>query len=254
MYEKELKIAIEAAKKAGKVLLKYHRKEFQISKKIGLDIVTSADIESENTIIKTMQKEFPKDGILAEESGEKGSKERKWIIDPLDGTHNFSRGTDIFGISIALEEKGEVVLGVISLPKTEELFYAIKGKGAFLNNKKINVSNTKGQGASIFFGGGWYIKDNKEIGLKIIQLARKYYSGFRMFGCAVYNCTSVAAGRAEAMVSYKYTPWDIAAGCLIIEEAGGIVTDTDGNKWTPYSEKFIAANAKIHNEILELLK
>ncbi|MBI4895317.1 MAG: inositol monophosphatase [Candidatus Aenigmarchaeota archaeon] len=254
MYERELKVAKLAVERAKKILLNYHRKELEVSNKIGVDIVTNADLEAEKIIANTLKKNFPDYGILAEEGGTEGNQDKKWIIDPLDGTYNFSRGSEIFGITIALEINKSVVLGIIDLPVLKEQFIAIKNKGAFMNKKRISVSNVKGESSSVILGGGWFAKESKENESKGVKLAKDYNYGFRRYGSAIYSLALVASGRAEAMISTRHKTWDVSAGCLMIEEAGGICTDFNGNHWSKSSGKYISSNKVIHKEILAILR
>ncbi len=253
MYEKELKVAKKAAEKAGKILIKYHRKELEISNKIGVDIVTNADLEAEKLIVNTLKKSFQNYGILAEESGVEGNQKTKWIIDPLDGTMNFSRGSEIFGTTIALEKDGEIVLGLIYLPKHKEMFTAIKGKGTFLNKKRINVSNRKGESSIIIIGGGWFSKESEKFNKNLTELANKYPNGFRRYGSAIYGLAMIGCGRSEAMLFHHTKSWDISAGALLVEEAGGLVTNLKGEKWNPYQGNYVFSNGKIHKEILGII-
>ena len=255
IYEKELQTAKKAAEKASKILLKYHRNEYKISEKGENDIVTQVDTEAEKAIVNVLQKRFPDYGILAEEGNEiKTKSDKKWLIDPLDGTHNFARGSDIFGTSIALEEKGNIILGLIYMPKINEKMFAVKGKGAFLNNKRVYVSNKNDNMSAVLFGGIRLIKKDKNVENAFLSLTKKYPSNFRVSGCAVYNCAFVASGRAEVLVTFDSKPWDVAAGGFLIEEAGGNVTDVEGNKWDPYKKNFVMSNDVIHKDILSCLK
>ena len=252
-FSKELRVAQLACEKASKILLNYN-KELNITDKGYGDIGIQADIDAEKAIIQVLESHFPDYGILAEESGEKESKEskeRKWIIDPLDGTQNFARGSPIFGTTVALEEDGEIVLAVIYLPKIGEKLYAIKGKGAFLNGKKISVSNRHDDKSAILFGGMRQINKSEKTKQMFLALNRKYPHCFRVMGCATYNAASVAIGRAEALVSPGSKPWDLAAGCLIIQEAGGIVSDSLGQKIDIYKSDFVLSNKAIHKDIIK---
>ncbi len=259
MYEKELKAAQEAADKAGKILMKYHRKTFEIMQKETdqrfVDLVTTADFESEKAIISLLKKKFPEYGILAEESGisEKESTIR-WIIDPLDGTHNFSKGSEIFGVSIGLEVEGEIMVGVLNFPKLNEKAYAVRGKGAFFDKKKIHVSTIDDARSSVHIGGVRKIAHDEKAKERFIGLIKRYPSIVRLPGAAIYSLSAVASGRAEAYVDIGLKPWDIAAGGLIVEEAGGKVTNTSGEKWNAHQKGFVISNGLLHNELLNFFK
>jgi len=256
MYEKELSVAKKAVEEASRILMKYWKQDYKIRSKSDefYDIVTSADLESEENIINIIKKEFPDHEILAEESGSTGSHDYVWVIDPLDGTVNFSRSSPIFGISIGLMHKNELVLGVISLPALNQIYWAIKGEGAYANNQIIHVSDKDGSDASIYFAGVRKVSHDINAKNGFLSLVKEFPANFRLYGCAVYNSTSVATGKAEALVSYSEKPVDVAAGILIVQEAGGIVTDIEGNEATIYSEKFILSNKKIHGKIIDALK
>ncbi|MBI5332872.1 MAG: inositol monophosphatase [Candidatus Aenigmarchaeota archaeon] len=251
-FEKELKAAQLACEKAGKLLLN-HNKELNITNKGYGDIATQADTDAEKAIIQILESHFPDYGILAEESGEKKSKGKKWIIDPLDGTQNFARGSPIFGTTVALEDSGKIVLAVIHLPKIGERLYAIKGKGAFSNGKRIHVSARHDDKSSILFGGMRQINKSEKTKQMFLVLNRKYPHCFRVMGCATYNAASVAIGRAEALVSPGSKPWDLAAGCLIVQEADGIVSDSSGNPADIYKADFVLSNKLIHKDIINCI-
>ncbi|MFH0836600.1 MAG: inositol monophosphatase [Candidatus Aenigmatarchaeota archaeon] len=250
--EKELRVAQLACEKAGKLLLNYN-KELNISNKGYGDIGIQADLDAEKAIIQILESHFPDYGILAEESGEKASKGRKWIIDPLDGTQNFARASPIFGTTVALEENGEIVLAVIHLPKLGEKLHAVKGMGAFLNGKKIHVSDRHDEKSSVLFGGMRQINKSDKVKKMFLNLNKKYPHCFRVMGCATYNAASVAIGRADALVSPGSKSWDIAAGCLLVQEAGGIVSDTSGNKVDIYKPDFVLSNKAIHKDIIKCI-
>ncbi len=253
--EKEKTVAVKAAKEAQKTILKFFRKSFYVKKKGRIDLATQADFESEKKIHSVIQKSFPRDSFLEEESGKTaGSSGRVWIVDPIDGTINFSHGIPWFAVSIALMEKDEVVLGVVLNPLTGEVFSAKKGLGAFLNNKPIFVSKTKTLLESVVSTGFPY--ERGVLAEKTIQSLSNIVGqvqGPRVFGSAVLDYCLVARGDLDGFFEYKNFPWDAAAGMLLVQEAGGIVTDFDGKKATPFSGSFVASNSIIHNELLEQL-
>jgi myo-inositol-1(or 4)-monophosphatase len=256
MINKKIKdTAIEAAKKAGTILLKkyQHFDRSKVSFKSKHEILTAADLAAEKEIIKTIRKSFPKHQILAEESGETTTKsDYKWFIDPLDGTTNFSMHNPIWATSIALSYKNKVILGIIYSPSLEEFFYTEKGKGAYLNNKKIKVSKFSGEKVINTFCHG-----NQE---KHIKKAIKYYNkqklaqfDARQLGSASMELAYVASARVESITIPGANYWDIAAGALLVKEAGGKVTDFNNKTWNLDSYDIIASNGKVHKQILEAL-
>ncbi len=249
-------IAVKIAKKTGKELLKDFNK-FERSKiklKSHHEILTHADLKSEKMIIREIKKNFPNHQILSEESGDNNKKsDYLWIIDPIDGTTNFSIHNPLWAISVGLAYKGEIVLGVVYAPALDEMFFVEKNKGAFLNGKKIKVSNIK-TGKII----NAYCHGNRE---RDIKRALNYYRtqklnelDCRQLGSASIELAYVAAGRIESIVIPGAHPWDVASGILLVREAGGKVTDFQGKKWTLNSYDMAASNGKVHSGILKVLK
>ena len=247
-------VALAAARRADDILMDRFGDVRQIVSKHAAykDFVTDVDLQAEGEIIAAIEKEYPDHNILSEERGDlHKDSEYKWIIDPLDGTHNYARKLPMFGVSIALEHRGKVVLGIISLPYFHELCTAEIGKGAYLNGEKLRVSDV-GLGESLMIY-DTKLRVNKEP--MIDALSHLVHNVFiiRMFGCATWDLSLIAKGQAELNVDFTCKPWDIAAGALIVEEAGGKVTDLQGNAWTPYSQGYILSNGKVHDEVLGIL-
>lgn len=245
----------EISLKAGKSLLS----NFKIVtdgevKTIKGDICTKADLDSEQIILNAIKKKFPDHEILSEESGltknSKGSK-YKWYIDPLDGTINFAAKIPLWGTSIALAKSGELIASAIYLPALNELFWAQKGNGAFLGNERIFVNKEDDFYNFIFSCKGWPRGQDEK--LKILELFSKFTefsNSPRNFGSCVMALPYLAFGSFSVVLTWELNPWDIAAGILLVEEAGGKVTDLDGN---PYNleQKYVsilATNGKLHNE------
>ena len=252
---KELDVAIKAAKVAGKTILKYYGNHGgKKTMKSEHDFSTEADDAAEKVIIATIKKAFPNHSILAEESGETdNNSEYKWIIDPLDGTINFAWGLPLWQTSIALEKSGEVIVSATLVPLLEELFTAEKDKGAFLNGKRIHVSERTFPHCMIGFGGVWRLDKDPIVKKTLRHALEKFSHHFRVLGSAVYPEACVAAGRLDAFPCFAEKPWDVAAGILLVKEAGGIVTDTNGNPASPYSENFIFSNKTLYNEIMKVI-
>ena len=249
---KEKKIALLAASQAGKVLLKYYGKKEGVKQKSNKSLVAAADLEANKAIIKIIKQHFPKHSILSEETGlEDNNSDCKWVIDPLDGTHNFLHQIPFFGTSIALEYKGKVVLGVLHFPILGLTAISEKGKGAFLNGKEIKVSGKSDLDHSFVLVEFSYAKRREKIGF-LEKLIHKTID-VRNFGCATYNLVLIACGRAEGYVVLTTNEWDVAAGILLVEEAGGRVTDLHGKTRNPNQKQFVISNGKSHKEILKYL-
>ncbi len=255
MWEKELYTARKAAKTAGKILNDLFGRVNKIVKKGEIDLVTEADLQSEEVIMKTIRHDFPQDSILTEESGShKQLRNRVWLIDPLDGTTNFTHSFPFFAISIALEVDKEVVLGLVYSPRLGEHFEAVKGKGAFLNNHPIKVSQTRNLRESLLATGfPYYIYKNPRGILELFEKMTVLVQGVRRPGSAAIDLCYVAAGRFDGFWEEGLNPWDTAAGSLIVTEAGGNVTDYQGFPYTPYQNNIMASNSLIYKAMLKVL-
>jgi len=246
-------VAIRAAKEAGEILVKNFGKVSKIKAKKEGGLVTNADLEAERKIINLIRKKYPGHSILSEENGKiKGDPEYRWIIDPLDGTHNYVRGIKIFGVSIALEHKGKVILGVIYIPFGNQLYLAQKGEGSYLNGKKIRVSQRKLKEASMIYDSSISLDREKIIVKNLEKLAKRVFN-LRMFGSSARSLSYIAEGKVDFEVEYNDKPWDFSAGALIVEEAGGKVTDLHGRAWSPWTRGYIASNGKLHEEVLRII-
>ncbi len=247
---RELSAAIIAAKKAGKIIMNYYDKDKGTTYKDGKhNALTKADIESQKAIIALLSREFPKYGIIAEEADVKNVKEKTWVIDPLDGTINFSRKVPHFGISIGLMKGSDFVLGVIFDPLKKEMFTAEKGRGAFLNSKRISVSDSDNFDRLLLVTERITRLGEDSIN-KISKTDMRFLgttSLVRNSGSAVLDMGYVACGRLDAYFQIGAHLWDYAAGVCIVREAGGRV-DNDKNGWT-----VIATNGKIHDKFVEMI-
>lgn len=254
-FNKIKEAAVRMVKKAGKVLLSRY-KNFDrgtVKLKAHHEILTQADLASERIILSEIKKNFPNHRILSEEKGKSGvGGDFLWIVDPLDGTTNFSMHNPIWSISIGVVYKGEIILGVVYAPVLEELWLAEKGKGATKNGKKIKVSSGARKSLHTFCHG----RSQKEV-----KRAIKYYSyqklhelDCRQLGSAAIELGFVASGRTESITIPGVNPWDVAAGVLLVREAGGKVTDFKGNEWKLGSKDMLATNNKVHGEILKVVR
>ncbi len=253
-----LKETLLDAVQAGATELKnYFNGKFKVSFKSGInDLVTEADIASEKSIVAVIEKTYPNHFILGEESGErKTSSEYKWIIDPIDGTVNFANGIPICCVSIGLEKEGKMIMGAVYNPLMNEFFFAEKGKGATLNDKKISVSSKKKVEISCLATGFPYTYVEMENGpLEIFSTLIKKGIPVRRLGSPALDLCWVAAGRFDGYFEHNINAWDGAAGFLIVEEAGGKVTDFSGNEYSPYQPQILATNGIIHSELNEIIK
>ncbi|MFH1199409.1 MAG: inositol monophosphatase family protein [Candidatus Omnitrophota bacterium] len=253
-----LDIAIKAAFKAGSVHKKYFGKAFKVqTKTTSFDLVTTADTEAEDVVVRLIRKKYPAHNILAEEKiYQKTNSEYTWIIDPLDGTNNFASGLPIFCASVGLAYRNKVIAGAIYDVSRNELFYARRNKGAFLNGKRIHINKAANLGQAIIITGFYYSRDKDMIDTldTMKRFLRKRIIGIRRLGSAALDLCYVASGRAAGFWEFTLSPWDFAAGSLIIQEAGGKVTDNCGNNVLPVKKTFIvASNTKIHSVMLEVI-
>jgi len=250
-------VAVEAALAAGKIQAEHADKIQSISEKSGLrgDVVTEVDLLCEKEIIGRIQKVFSGDAILAEESGETlGDLNKKWIIDPLDGSLNYSHGYPCYCVSIGVEHNNELVVGVIYNPNLDELFVAEKGQGATLNGKTFKVSTTKTLGKSLLVTGFTpKIVGSEDDNLKHFCAFMKSCQAVRRPGSAAMDLCYTAMGRFDGFWEACLNPWDMAAGVLIVREAGGRVTAFDGGPFSIYGSHILATNGEIHQQMVDIL-
>jgi myo-inositol-1(or 4)-monophosphatase len=249
-----LKTTLINAVQAGAEQLKhFFNGEFSISNKEGINnLVTEADHAAEKAIIETIQRDYPDHFILSEETGEiPTSSEYKWIIDPIDGTVNFANGIPLCCVSIGLEKDGEMILGAVYNPLMQEFYFAQKGFGASLNDKKILVSNkTEVVRSCLVTGFPYTYLDLPNGPLQVFERLIRQGIPVRRLGSAAIDLCWVAAGRFDGFYEHKLQAWDSAAGSLIVTEAGGKVTDFEGKHFSPYQPHICATNGKIHDELL----
>ncbi|MFA6027907.1 MAG: inositol monophosphatase family protein [Patescibacteria group bacterium] len=237
----------------GKAIKRYSKDDFG-------DFVTTADYAAEKIILASIEKKFPHDNILSEEAGEiniSADSEYTWIVDPLDGTKNFASGIPLFGTTIARMRKNEIVEAVIFNPMQNEMFYAKKGHGAFLNGRRIHASQKKETEHLMSGVGNVRSRTDNKCYDNIRCAFYKISSGFRVYGSAVIDLSYTACGRMDAFVLGGPYPWDIAAGGLIIQEAGGIITAVNGDKWDPMANKqeiLVSGNKILHKKLLKIIK
>ncbi|MEP6748290.1 MAG: inositol monophosphatase family protein [Bacteroidota bacterium] len=245
---------IKATEAAADVLRHYFNGEFTITNKEGINNpVTEADLASEKVIIDIIHEDFPDHFILSEEAGEiKMDSEYKWIIDPIDGTINFANGIPICCVSIGVEQAGKMIMGAVYNPFMNEFFFAQRGFGATLNEKKIQVSQQSDLNKACLVTGFPYTYLNTPNSpLDVFSSLIRKGIPVRRLGSAAIDLCWVAAGRFDAFYEHKLQAWDSAAGFLIVEEAGGKVTDFKGNYYSPYQPHIIASNGQVHDALVK---
>jgi myo-inositol-1(or 4)-monophosphatase len=247
---------IKATEAGAAVMQRYFQGEFKISNKEGINnLVTEADHASEKAIFDVIKEDYPDHFLLSEEAGEfVTDSSYKWIIDPIDGTVNFAHGLPLCCVSIGVEQNGEMILGAVYNPFIKEFFFAQRGYGASLNDKKIVVSNEETVAKSCLVTGFPYTYLDQPNG-PLEVFSRLIHSGVpvRRLGSAAMDLCWVAAGRFDGFYEHKLQAWDSAAGFLIVEEAGGRVSDFTGSRYSPYQPHIIATNGKIHDELVEVV-
>jgi len=250
---KILDVATAVAKEAGEFLLDNFGKISSIEKKGDRNFATNLDREAEKIIIDRIRVEFPSCDILAEESGGIScGSEYLWIIDPLDGTHNFMHNIDIFGVSIGVVYKDEFIAGVIYMPKDKELYSAEKGSGSYKNGQKIQVSSSLDlKDCSISFDSS--IRYAPDLMLKVLGDLAENVFNIRMFGSSVRSLSYIAEGKLDFSVEFHDRPWDFAGGVCIIEEAKGKLTNLYGDALSYKSIGYVASNKIIHNKVQSIV-
>ncbi len=254
-----LDFAIQTARDAGRVLAAtFGRTSLEVMRKGEIDLVTEADLAAESLIIERIHSYYPRHSVLAEESSagivtKNSASEYRWIVDPLDGTTNYAHGYPCFCVSIALEGRGEIIIGVIYDPMRDELFAAERGAGATLNARPIRVSETDDLSRGLLCTGFPY--DVRERG----DFARHFTNfihvaqGVRRDGSAALDLAYVAAGRFDGFWEEGLRPWDVAAGVILIQEAGGRVTHYDGKPFDIFTPPVVASNGLIHDQMMHVL-
>ncbi|MCC7272790.1 MAG: inositol monophosphatase [Alphaproteobacteria bacterium] len=253
-----INVMTAAARKAARDLVRDFGEveQLQVSRKGPADFVSAADLKAEKTLHRELSRARPGFGFLMEEGGERaGDGLSRWIIDPLDGTTNFLHGVPHFAISIALESEGELVAGVVHQPLTDETYWAERGAGAYLNDRRLRVSaRTRLEDSLIGTGIPFKGEEGHAHYLATLAAVTGQVSGVRRMGAASLDLAYVAAGRFEAFWEFELRPWDIAAGVLLVREAGGYVTTPTGGLDVLESGDVLAANDRLHQPLAELLR
>jgi myo-inositol-1(or 4)-monophosphatase len=248
-----LETSIEIAREAGALLAGYFERRVAFELKGDFDLVTEADRSSERLIVERLRAHYPSHSVVAEETGlHTGSSEYRWYVDPLDGTTNFAHGFPVYNVTLALECAGELVSGVIFDPTRNELFTAEKGSGAFLNGERIHVSGARRILDSLVATGFPSRKRHQNVNVHFYYQLAMLSHGVRRAGSAALDLAYVACGRLEAFWEFGLNPWDMAAGILLVQEAGGTCSDMNGAAPSLRGPHILADNTAIHGEMLEL--
>ena len=251
-----LHTAVRSVREAGRVILMYFNQldRLEYSSKGRNDYVSQADVEAERAVLDVLTRAYPDHGIIAEESGEREGSEYTWVIDPLDGTTNFLHGFPMFAVSVAVKRAGVLEHGVVYDPLHDEMFTASRGEGAQLNGKRIRVSTTRKLAPSLL-GTGFPFRDLGiiEPWMRSFQSLLPKTSGIRRAGAAALDLAYVAAGRLDGFWEFGLKPWDMAAGALLIREAGGLVADVSGGQDFLENGNLVAANPLIFEEFRKIV-
>lgn len=246
---------IKAAEAAGKVVLKNYGNVGKIKLKGPRSLVTKADILSEQIILKTIRKKFPNHSFITEESGRIGkSSKYKWIIDPIDGTTNFASNIPHFAVSIALAKNDEIIMGAVYNPVFCDMYFAEKGKGSFLNDKRLKVS-TKNKFSECVLG--YSLPSDISLAKKSLAILSRNYGTFRALrnsGSAALNLCYIASRKFDLYFTSKLHDWDVAAAKLIVEEANGKISNLNNKEWSIHDTDIVGSNKILHNKFIKLLK
>jgi len=250
-----LKDAVKIAHEAGKLLAEFYRMHVGFELKGDFDLVTEADRASERLVVERILAHYPDHSIVAEEGGGKeGRSEFRWFVDPLDGTTNFAHGYPAFNVTLALVRGSELIAGVVYDPLRDEMFAAEKGSGAYLNDQKIRVSAAQRLADSLVSTGFPSTRRDRNVNIHFYHQLAMITHGVRRGGSAALDLAYVACGRLEAFWEFGLKPWDLAAGTLLVTEAGGVCSDMRGEEHCLASPHLLVDNGSIHKEILELFQ
>ena len=257
MLHPMLTTAVKAARRAGSIINRAAQNldVLTVRSKSANDFVSEVDRGAEDAIIDVIRKTYPDHAVMAEESGQSGQSEYEWIIDPLDGTTNFLHGMPHYGVSIALRHKGVLAHGVVYDPVRNELFTASRGAGAFLNDRRIRVSK-RAQMTDALIGTGFPFREMADFDayLKMLRAVMPKCAGIRRAGAASLDLAYVAAGRFDGFWEFGLSPWDIAAGALLVSEAGGLVGDAQGEPGYLESGAVIAGTPKVFMQLMQTIE
>lgn len=249
-----LQTAADIARESGAVLANYFERHIGYQLKGEYDLVTEADRASENLVIERLRNHYPTHAILGEETGShNGTSAYRWYVDPLDGTTNFAHGFPIFNVTLALEREGEIICGVIYDPTRNEMFTAERGAGAFLNNRRIHVSSVRRLEDALLATGFPSRRRHQSVNVYFYHQLAVASHGVRRAGAAAIDLAYTACGRLDGFWEFGLNPWDMAAGVLLVEEAGGRVTTMRGERHELGSPHVLADNGVLHEEMLAII-
>jgi myo-inositol-1(or 4)-monophosphatase len=249
-----LETAVEIAREAGALLANYFERRVAFETKGDFDLVTEADRASERLVVERLRTHFPSHSIMAEEGGgHEGASEYRWFVDPLDGTTNFAHSFPVFNVTLGLERAGELIAGVVFDPTRQEMFTAERGAGAYLNNRRIRVSPIKRLSGSLASTGFPSRKRHHNVNIHFYYQLAMASHGVRRTGSAALDLAYVASGRLDFFWEFGLKPWDVAAGSLLVTEAGGRVSDMHGAPHSvTASDHMLADNGALHDEVLAM--
>jgi myo-inositol-1(or 4)-monophosphatase len=248
-----LETAVDIAREAGALLSTYFERRVAFELKGDFDLVTEADRSSERLVVERLRSHFPSHSIVAEEGGgHQGSSGYRWYVDPLDGTTNFAHSYPVYNVTMGLEQDGEMLVGVVFDPTRQEMFSAERGAGAYLNNRRIRVSDAKRLADSLVSTGFPSRKRELNVNIHFYHQMAMATHGVRRGGSAAIDLAYVASGRLDAFWEFGLNPWDMAAGTLLVTEAGGRCTDMKGGPHSMTSPHLLTDNSAIHQETLDL--
>jgi myo-inositol-1(or 4)-monophosphatase len=256
MSRPAVNVAVRAARAAGQIIVRHMNRleSLAVVEKQHLDFVSEVDRLAETEIIRELKRAYPRHAILAEESGAAGQSKNTWVIDPLDGTHNYLRGYPHFSVSIALLEHGDPIVAVVFDPLSGELFTASKGDGAFLNDRRMRVSKRDGlAGALLATGFPYRQRQHLDAQLGMTRALLQEAEDIRRSGSAALDAAYVAAGRLDGYFEIGLKPWDMAAGVLLVREAGGRYCDFAGREGIPANGNLVAGNVKVADAIVKAI-
>jgi len=244
---------MEIARESGALLATYFEKRVAFELKGDFDLVTEADRASERLVVERLRSHFPSHSIVAEEgAGHEGKSEFRWYVDPLDGTTNFAHGYPVYNVTMGLERDGEMLVGVVFDPSRQEMFSAERGAGAYLNNRRIRVSSAKGLADALVSTGFPSRKRHLNVNIHFYHQMAMATHGVRRGGSAAIDLAYVACGRLDAFWEFGLNPWDMAAGTLLVTEAGGRCTDMKGGAHAMKSPHLLVGSGAVHQETLAL--
>ena len=254
-YDDWLALAVDAARAAGDIIHRGMSDALDIRFKGAINLVTQIDVAAERAVVERLRAKLPDHGILAEEGSlHQSLSPYRWLIDPLDGTTNYAHRFPFFCVSIGLQHADRMILGVVCDPLRDELFTAVRGGGAICNGRPLSVSPTDLLKESLVVTGFAYDpKRDTNVNFRHFEAMSRVVQGVRRTGSAALDLCYVAAGRSDGFWELSLSPWDTAAGQVIVEEAGGRVTDFSGRAFSPYTPEVVASNGKIHDEMLAVL-